>query len=664
MDFTNLFTPITIKNLTIPNRIVLPAMGLLYSQNSEFNDRYHRFYTDIARGNCGLILIGPAAVDLPGSSLHILALHNDRYIKAYRDFIREAKQISPSKIGIQLFHLGINASEKETGAPPLSPTAVHNRYTGETSREMTIDDIEQVKAGYKAAALRALEAGFDYIEISCNTGYLISQFLSGATNKREDTYGGPIQNRIRFGIEVIDTLRQTLPHDFPLGIKISGADFIPNGNTIEDSVIFCKEAADHGIDAVSVTGGWHSSLIPQINYLAPPGTYTYLAREIKANLDVPVFSSIRLNDLYLAEELLQNNYCDMICLGRQLIADPFYPIKVQKGDLKSIVYCLACNKGCFDSIMETKPIYCIQHQSKIPAGGTGSTGAKKRIIIAGGGIAGMQNAVYAAEMGMEVIVYEKAGILGGKINSIKNIPQKDHYITLIHRLEYEIETRDITVKRESELSTDIIIRENPDILLIATGSYMEENDFQKQPQVYSCLDILTGNYRPLGKNIIIAGGNAAGCETAYFLARKNVVPPGITSFLRLHNAEDHTYINTIEKKPYSSILIIEKTNRFATNMSYSTRLSLIKTLKLYNVKFLPRAVVTDITPGSVRVEKKNGSREFPASAVVRAYGWKPHIPFDVEAIKSKGIRVILAGDAHHIGTIEEALKNVWEEAVK
>ena len=219
MEFKKLFEPITIHGLTIKNRIVMPSMGLAYSTDFSFNDRYRAFYRERARGGVGLMTIGPLSIDLVGSAPFMSGLHDDGFVEPLRNFIDELHRETDVKVAAQLLHMGRYTFSFLTGRTPIAPSAIASRLTRETPREMTGEDIEEVQRAYVQAALRAKEAGFDFIEILACTGYLISQFLSPLTNRRTDAYGGSVENRMRFGTEVISRVREAVGASMPLGRK-------------------------------------------------------------------------------------------------------------------------------------------------------------------------------------------------------------------------------------------------------------------------------------------------------------------------------------------------------------------------------------------------------------------------------------------------------------
>jgi 2,4-dienoyl-CoA reductase (NADPH2) len=281
MELIKLFQPISINKLEVENRIVLPALGLAYTEGYGFSERLKGFYRERAHGGVGLLTIGPIAVDEVGSAPGMPGLFDDANVEPLREFTDELHRDTDAKLGTQLFHMGRNSACFLRGIQPIAPSAIPGRLTKQTPREMTREDIDEVHRAFAEAAVRAGQAGLDYIEIVGCTGYLVSQFLSPLTNQRTDEYGGSLENRMRFGIEMIEKMRKAVGDDVALGVRIAGNDFLEGGSTNIENSLFAAAAEKAGIDAINVTGGWHETNVPQLTTDVPPGVYTYLARGVK-----------------------------------------------------------------------------------------------------------------------------------------------------------------------------------------------------------------------------------------------------------------------------------------------------------------------------------------------------------------------------------------------
>jgi 2,4-dienoyl-CoA reductase (NADPH2) len=667
MEFKRLFEPITVKNVEIKNRIVMPSMGLLYSSDFAFNDRYKAFYRERAKGGVGLMTIGPVSIDREGSAPIMSGLHDDSFVEPLEKFVDELHWETDVKLAIQLLHMGRYAFSFLTGLTPIAPSALPSKITGETPREMTRDDIDEVKEAYAQAARRAKEAGFDLIEVLACTGYLISQFLSPVTNKRADEYGGTIENRMRFGLEVIGKVRETVGDDMAVGVRIAGNDFMEGGNTNKESALFAIEAEKAGIDAINVTGGWHETNVPQLTSNVPPGGFVYLARGIKNKVSIPVFASNRLGDPVVAEKALRSGACDMICWGRPLITDPDLPRKVRDGRLGEIIPCISCNQGCFDAIFSGIPVSCILN----PRAGNETVysvkkaESPKKIMIAGGGPAGMEFAITAAERGHRVTLYEKEISLGGQIKLAKMPPGKREFQKIIDSMKARMEKSGVRVMLDTALTREIVAEQSPDILVIASGArpmYLDVPGVDK-PHVIDAWDVLSEKAWKIGSDVVVVGGSATGCETAYFIASMDIPDPDTYSFLMFHTAEDPEFATSLLRTAGRQVTVIDMVPRLADNVGRTSRWSLIKSLKLLGIDLRPGTKLIEIRDDSVLVETAKGEETISADTVVMAVGASSVNDF-AGNLKEIGCHVITIGDAKKPRKITEAVKEGFEEALK
>jgi 2,4-dienoyl-CoA reductase (NADPH2) len=667
MEFKRLFEPITIKSVEIKNRIVMPSMGLLYSSDFVFNDRYKAFYRERAKGGVGLMTIGPVSVDRVGSVPIMPGLHDDSFVEPLQRFVEELHKETDVKLAVQLLQMGRYTFSFLTGMTPIAPSALPSKITGETPREMTRDDIEEVKEAYAQAARRAKEAGFDLIEILACTGYLISQFLSPVTNRRTDEYGGTIENRMRFGLEVIGKVRETVGDDMAVGVRIAGNDFMEGGNTNKESALFASEAEKAGIDAINVTGGWHETNVPQLTSNVPPGGFVYLARGIKNEVSIPVFASNRLGDPVVAEKALRSGACDMICWGRPLITDPDLPRKVRDGRLSEIIPCISCNQGCFDAIFSGTPVSCILNPR---AGNEAIYSVKrvespKKIMVAGGGPAGMEFAIIAAERGHRVTLYEKESSLGGQINLAKMPPGKREFQKIIDSMKARMEKWGVRVVLGTALTREIVAEQSPDALVVASGARPMNLDVPgvDKPHVIDAWDVLSEKAWKIGRDVVVVGGSATGCETAYFIASMDIPDPDIYSFIMFHTAEDPKFATSLLRTTSRQVTVIDMVPRLAANVGRTSRWSLTKSLKLLGIDLRPSTKLIEIRDDSVLVETAKGEETIPADTVVMAVGASSINDF-AGNLKEIGCDVITIGDAKEPRKITEAVREGFEEALK
>jgi 2,4-dienoyl-CoA reductase (NADPH2) len=667
MEFPLLFSPIRIGTLTIKNRIAMPSMGLMYTHDGTMNDRIRHFYFERARGGAGLLITGPYAVDKAGGGPVLLGLDEDRFVPALREFNRDIHAIADAKIACQLFHSGRYSLSFMTGEQCVSASAIPSRLTGETPKALSIEEIEQLVAAFARAAGRAVTAGFDAVELLACTGYLLSQFLSPITNVRTDRYGGNLENRMRFPLEVVAAIRKEVGKDFPLLVRVAGNDFMPGSHTNREARIFCKALEEAGVDAINVTGGWHETRVPQLTYAVPPGAFVYLARGIKESVRIPVLASNRLGWPPLAEKTLREGCADMICMGRPLIADPYLPAKAREGRLEDIVPCMGCNEVCFDNVFMGQPVGCMlnpmagrEFELTIEPAAT-----KKKVLVAGGGPAGLVAAATAARRGHDVTLVEARDKAGGQVLLGAAAPDKADFSRIVQSLLRQAISAGVAVRTGVAVDAALVETEHPDVVIVATGARPAPAPFpgSDHPTVRLAWDVLSGQSTVPGRRVVVVGGSATGCETALKIAKEGTIDPETLFFLFVHQAEDTETLREMATRGTREVTVVDLLPRLATNMARTTRWVLMKDLATYHVRTITGAKVTAITDQGVEIER-GGSREIlEADTVVLAVGAVSSRDL-YEALKATGRDVRLVGDAKEPRRIVEAIQEGFAAALE
>lgn len=661
-----LFSPIKINKLEIKNRIAYPALGLLYSYDSKLNDRYYNYFKERAEGGTGLMTVGPVGIDFLGSGILALSLANDEAIPSFQKLTSIIKK-GGARAWVQLFHAGAYSHPfLIDGKDPIAPSPLYSVYSKATPREMSKDDIKEVQEAYVNAAVRAVEAGFDGVEILASGGYLITQFLSPLKNKRTDEYGGSFENRIRFPREVIELVRMRVGPDYPLTIRMAGNDFVAGSNTDIETPEFAKVYEKAGIDAINVTGGWHETKVPQLPMELPRSGYSYLALNIKKVVSVPVIASNRISDPGSAEKIIRDGYADMVNLGRVLIADPEWPLKAFEGRADEIRPCVACSQGCTDEVFSGRPVFCVgnpqagfEAERKIE-----KTKSPKNVMVVGTGAAGLEAAITAKKAGHNVELYEKDDDIGGQLWIASAPPHKQEIREFIRYYRALVSKYKIPLFLNTCVDKELISKKRPDHIIIAEGAEaavppVEGTDDQN---VLSAWKVLKDN-PPLAKNVAIIGGGAVGLETALFIASKGTISPEILYFLFAYEAESPERLKELMFKGSCSVTVFEMLHKIGKDIGKSTRWVVFDNLKRYGVKTITGAKVSSVRNGKVIFEKDGNKEEMIFGNIILASGSRPVKKLSAE-ISALGIPFTTVGDCIVPGRINDAIHGGFLAALK
>ncbi|HEX9872933.1 MAG TPA: FAD-dependent oxidoreductase, partial [Deferrimonas sp.] len=574
-----LFEPITIAGLEVKNRIFMPAMHLNMCRNFEVTDRLVAFYAERARGGAGMITVGYASVDeLSAHPAHIGA-HRDEFVPGLSRLAAAIRQ-GGARASVQLNHAGrYNHSMLLGGKKPVAPSAVPSRLTGETPRALAIEEIREIIASFARAAGRVKLAGFDAVEILSGTGYLISEFLSPVTNQRTDEYGGSFESRMHFGLEVVQSVRGAVGGNFPLAVRINGNEFMPGGLGRKELQEYARRLVAVGADALCVNVGWHEASVPQIVTKVPRGVFAYLARGIKEAVTVPVIASHRINDPAVAREIIGEGLCDAVAMGRALIADPQLPEKTRTGTEAEILHCVACGQGCFDNLFKMKAVECLCNPR---AGYERETTAERaenplKVLVAGGGAAGMSAAMAAAEAGHEVVLYEQSGRLGGQLNLAGAPPGREEFAGLARDLARQMEAGGVRVVLNQRVDEAVIEAECPDTVVLATGGAPAVPPIPgvDLPHVVQAWDVLAGR-AVAGQKVVVIGGGAVGVETALDLAERGTLTGEALKFLLVHGAEAPADLLELAVRGTREIVLVEMLQEIGTNFGRTTRWGMLQ----------------------------------------------------------------------------------------
>lgn len=652
-----LFRPIMINRLEIKNRIYLPAMHLGMAVDYQVTDQLTAFYAERAKGGAGMICVGYATVDELSGNTQNIGAHDDSFIPGLSR-LAEAIKDNGARSAVQLNHAGrYNFSFFLNGKQPVAPSPVASRMTRETPKEMNLDEIQATIEAFAAAAGRVKAAGFDAVEVLSGTGYLISEFLSPLTNQRSDQYGGSFENRMRFGLEVMDAVRQTVGDDYPLIVRMNGNDFMPGGNGAKELREYAKALAAGPVDALCINVGWHEARVPQIVSSVPRGVFSYLAKGIRDLVDVPVIASHRINDPATAREMLADGMCDMVAMGRSLIADPYLPKKAKSGREADIVHCIACAQGCFDHLFQLKHVECMcnpraGHESESMAE---KAVQPKKIMVVGGGAAGMSAALAAHNRGHRVTLYERSSRLGGQLYLAAAPPGREEFASLARDLARQVELAKIPVVLNCEVDAALIEEMAPEGIILATGAVPLAPPIpgSERPQVVQAWDVLAGRALT-GRRVAIIGGGAVGVETALLLAEKGTLSAEGVKFLLVNRAEDPETLYQMATRGTKDVILVEMLEKVGKDIGKSTRWGMMQDLSRIGVTTVTRATVVAITADGLEVEKEGKRETIAADSVVIAAGSGSNNPLQ-PMVEEKNIAFQVVGDAGKVGLAFDAV---------
>ena len=538
-DYPHIFSPLTVKNMTIKNRIVMMPMGTNYGeQNGEMSFLHINYYEQRAKGGTGLIIVENASIDSPQGSNGTtqLRIDHDNYLPRLFKFCENIHRYG-TKIAIQINHAGASAISSRINMQPVSASDVPSKEGGEIPRPLSREEILHIVKKYGEAAKRAQTAGFDAVEIHAGHSYLISQFLSPITNKRTDEFGGSVENRTRFCRMVIDEVRKQVGPFFPIMLRLSADELMEGGNTLDDTLKYLDYLQEE-VDIFDVSCGLNGSIQYQIdaNYL-PDGWRSYMAKAVKEKFNKPCISMGNIRDPKVAERILADGDADLIGMGRGLIADPAWVNKVATGHECDLRKCISCNVGCAGNrIGVNRPIRCTVNPSVLEGDVYKKLHVNKNcnVVVIGGGTAGLEAACTAAEVGCNTFLLEKGSELGGLASLISKIPAKNRLADFPHYLMHRAEQlENLYIFTNTEGTPENIRKFHPNIIVSSTGSApllppiagLKDRIDNEDYNIYSILGMINHiNDFPKdleGKKVVVVGGGAVGLDVVEFFADRN-----------------------------------------------------------------------------------------------------------------------------------------------
>jgi 2,4-dienoyl-CoA reductase (NADPH2) len=622
-----LLEPITFSGLHLKNRIVMPPMGMGYAnEDGTVSDRVIHYYLRRAQRGVGMIVIENCIVDPEvvgvGPELRI---HDDRYIAGLSQLVRALKPYGPV-VGLQLNHMG----RQTTLGTPIAPSPIPISPKGPVPRVLTPDDIRFVVREFVEGARRAREAGFDFVEIHGAHGYLVCEFMSPASNLRDDDYGGSLEGRLRFPLEIVFGIKERVGQDFPIQFRLSGCEYVPDGLTLEQTKEIARRLEQAGVSSISVSAGnWQTLHYIMAPMFMPKGYLAEDAAAIKSAVNVPVITVGRLHDVELAESVLQQGKADLVAVGRGLIADPEWAEKVMQNRIEDIRPCISCNY-CVDFVSRALEARCTVNAElgEEFAFEVRPAWHRKRILVIGGGPAGLETARVAAERGHEVWLFEKENRLGGKLHVSAAAPSKSEINRFTDYLIRQIEKHHVHTELGVTLTRGELLALHPDVVVLATGSVPSIPPLPgaELPNVAIAEDVLLDRAR-VGHRVVIVGGGGTGCDVAEYLLKRG-----------------------------HQITILELLSHIGRGVEAITRRWMYYEFKKAGVRLLTRHRIARIEKGqAIYLDERGQEGAIPCDSVVLAMGYRPSDEMAFCLEEDFPIPVYRVGDCVRPGTILDAV---------
>lgn len=518
-----LLEPGLIKNLRIKNRVSMAPMERCYANiDGSVSQKYIDYMVERAKNGVGMMAVESTYIDPTGRGhVYQLGLYDDKLIPGHKRLTDAVHQYG-ARISAELQHAGRQTTALVTGVQPVGPSSVPCVPTGgEVPRELTIAEIKELVQKFAEAARRAKKAGYDTVTIHGAHGYLINAFASPYSNKRTDEYGGTLEKRMRFAMEVYRATRAVVGDDYPVGYRLSADEFIDGGLTLDDTKRIAKMLEEAGMDYLDVSAGIYESTPMMCAPMDMPlGYLTHLAAAIKEVVAIPIIATGRINDMVLADRILQNNQADYVHMVRAFHADPEILVKARKGETDDICMCMACNK-CVEVLLKNLPIICTVN----PCAGREkefelkAAKGRKRVMVIGGGVAGMEAARIVRIRGHDVTLFEKDAELGGQIRWASKGKYYEEFFQAARYRIHEVKRTGVKLELGREVILADVTRFNPDAVVIATGAvpFVPMITGIHHASVSTNTDILSGK-REIGRKSLVIGGGREGLTVAEFLS--------------------------------------------------------------------------------------------------------------------------------------------------
>lgn len=518
--YPHLLKPLDLGFTTLKNRVLMGSMHVGLEEAPGGYERMAAFYAERAKGDVGLIVTGGIAPNQAGLTFaHASKLDSTEEAEKHK-VITEAVHAAGGKIALQILHTGRYSYQPEI----VAPSAIQAPINPIKPKAMTSAEVQQTIDDFANCAKLAQYAGYDGVEIMGSEGYLINEFIAARTNHRDDEWGGSYENRIRFPVEIVKRTREIVGENFIIIYRLSMLDLVEGGSTLEEVIQLAKAIEKAGATIINTGIGWHEARIPTIATKVPRAAFTWVTEKLKGEVSVPLITSNRINTPEMAEHVLASGHADMVSMARPMLADPDFVLKASEGRSDEINTCIGCNQACLDHIFSMKIATCLVNPRACYETELIFKEAQnqKNIAVIGAGPAGLSFAVYAADRGHQVKIFEASHQIGGQFNIAKTVPGKEEFYETLRYFNRQIELRpNIELVLNHPATYEELSQSDFDEIVVATGVTPRQLQFEgiDHPKVLSYLQVLKER-APVGQRVAIIGAGGIGFDTAEYLTHE------------------------------------------------------------------------------------------------------------------------------------------------
>ncbi|MFY0625497.1 MAG: FAD-dependent oxidoreductase [Reichenbachiella sp.] len=655
-NFPHLFKPLDLGFTTLKNRAIMGSMHTGLEEVKNGYERMAEYYATRAKGGVGLMVTGGISPNRQGWTKPFAARITNKKHKDQHKRITQQVHEYDGKICMQILHAG------RYGYHPLcvAPSAIKSPISPFKPFALSQKGIKNTIDDFANSAYLAKEAGYDGIEIMGSEGYLINQFIVQHTNRRNDQWGGPFENRIKFPIEIVKAVRKAVGTDFIIIYRLSMLDLVPNGSSWDENVLLAKEIERAGATIINTGIGWHEARIPTIGTMVPRGAFSWVTKKMMGQVSIPLISTNRINTPEIAEEILKDGHADMVSLARPFLADAEFINKSAQGRQKEINTCIGCNQACLDHVFKNKVAGCLVnplacHETEIKLLPTKKT---KKIGVIGAGPAGLSFAVSASQRGHRITLIESSSEIGGQFNMAKTIPGKEEFNETLRYFFEQIKINEIDLQLNTKADVDLLRPYNFDEIVIATGVHPRDPKItgQNHAKVLSYIDVLQ-HKKEVGEKVAIIGAGGIGFDVAEYLCEEKHANLDVSHFLEKwgidHNLKSRGGLLDSKSHPTSRkiTLLQRKKGKVGDRLGKTTGWIHRSTLKKHNVNFINGVSYDKVDDDGLHITINKKQKIIECDTVILCAGQIPNDSLE-KRLKDNGMKVTKIGGAFEASELD------------